>query len=170
MLVSALFCFAQNSGHYLGFDKNGYPGDDLLPALHKTFAYTGYWLNNPPGMTSNPWAGKREVIRKAGFGFLILFNGRLDVQLRGQDAAALGASDAKAAVESARSQGFPAYAVIFIDQEEGGRLLRAGGISWRVVRGRAQGRIGRRNLLLRHQCAGRPEHHLHGARRCLTFF
>ncbi len=123
VLVSALFCFAQNSGHYLGFDKNGYPGDDLLPALHKTFAYTGYWLNNPPGMTSNPWAGKREVIRKAGFGFLILFNGRLDVQLRGQDAAALGASDAKAAVESARSQGFPAYAVIFIDQEEGGRLL-----------------------------------------------
>ncbi len=118
-----VLCCAQTGGHYLGFDKNGYPGDDLLPALHKTFAYTGYWLNNPPGMTSNPWAGKRAVVRSGGFGFLILFNGRLDAQLRGQDSNALSTADAKAAVEAAQREDSPAHAVIFIDQEEGGRLL-----------------------------------------------
>jgi hypothetical protein len=48
---------------YLGFAKNGYPGDDLLSELHRTFAYTGYWLNDPPGMQTNPWAGKRAVVR-----------------------------------------------------------------------------------------------------------
>ena len=108
---------------YFGFDKNDYPGDDLLPALHRTFAYTGYWLNNPPGMSNNPWAGKRGVIRAAGFGFLVLFNGRLDAQLKGQDAAGLGREDASAAIAAAKQEGFPAGAIIFLDQEEGGSLL-----------------------------------------------
>lgn len=106
-----------------GFDKNAYPGDDLLPALHRSFAFTGYWLNNPPGMTTNPWTGKRAAVRAAGFGFVLLFNGRLDAQLRGQDAAALGLSDAASAIAAARREGFPAGAVIFLDQEEGGALL-----------------------------------------------
>ncbi len=34
---------------YLGFDRNDYPGDGNLPALRKSFAFTGFWLNNPPG-------------------------------------------------------------------------------------------------------------------------
>jgi hypothetical protein len=122
LLLQAV-CGAQTHGPYLGFDKNDYPGDDLLPGLHKTFAYIGFWLNNPPGLDSNPWAGRRAVVRAAGFGFLILFNGRLDAQLKGHDAAALGASDAKAAVEAAEREGFPARGIIFVDQEEGGRLL-----------------------------------------------
>ncbi|HEX4066287.1 MAG TPA: glycoside hydrolase domain-containing protein [Acidobacteriaceae bacterium] len=108
---------------YVGFDKNGYPGDDLLPALRKTFTYAGFWLNDPPGMNTNPWAGKRGAVRAAGFGFLILFNGRLDAQLISRDAAALGQSDAAAAVTAAKQEGFPAGAVIFLDQEEGGALL-----------------------------------------------
>jgi len=122
VLLPAL-CRAQSRPHYLGFDKNDYPGDDLLPALHKTFSYTSFWLNNPPGMTSNPWAGKRPIVRAAGFGFLILFNGRLDAELRGHDAAALGKLDAKAALAAALKDNFPAGSIIFLDQEEGGRLL-----------------------------------------------
>ncbi len=122
LLVSAV---AQGLGQrtYFGFDKNGYPGDDLLPPLHRAFAYTGYWLNNPPGMSNNPWAGKRSVVRAAGFGFLVLFNGRLDAQLKGQDAAGLGRDDASAAVTGAKQEGFPSGAIIFLDQEEGGSLL-----------------------------------------------
>ncbi len=112
---------AQNN--YIGFDKNSYPGDDLLLALHQTFAYTGYWLNNPPGMNSNPWAGKRSVARAVGFGFLILFNGRLDAQLKDRNAAELGRQDAATAVAAARREGFPAGAILFLDQEEGGSLL-----------------------------------------------
>lgn len=108
---------------YLGFDKDGYPGDALLPGLHRTFAFTGYWLNNPPGMGTNPWDGKRAVVRAAGFGFLLVFNGQLDAQLQHADAGALGRSDGAEAAAAARREGFPAGAVIFLDQEEGGALL-----------------------------------------------
>jgi hypothetical protein len=101
LLASATLASAQKT--YLGFDKNGYPGDDLLPALHKTFAWTGYWLNNPPGMNSNPWTGKRSSVSAAGFGFLVLFNGRLDAQLKGQDASTLGREDAAAAIAAAKN-------------------------------------------------------------------
>lgn len=108
---------------YVGFDQNAYPGDDWLPTLRKTFAYTGFWLNNPPGMNTNPWMGKRATVRAAGFGFLILFNGRLDAELKREDAAALGREDAAVAIDAAKREGFPAGAVIFLDQEEGGVLL-----------------------------------------------
>lgn len=121
LLLTALLSFAQHN--YLGFDKNDYPGDNLLPTLHKTFAYTGYWLNNPPGMITDPWAGKRKTIRADGFGFLILYNGRLDTELKADNPAVLGESDANAAAASAEQEGFPPHAVVFLDQEEGGRLL-----------------------------------------------
>ena len=103
ILITSLTAVAQST--YIGFDKNGYPGDDLLPALHRSFAYTGYWLNDPPGMTSNPWVGKRSVVRAAGFGFLILFDGRLDAQLRDQDGAELGREDAASAIRAAKIEG-----------------------------------------------------------------
>jgi Domain of unknown function (DUF1906) len=114
---------ARAQQNYLGFDKNGYPGDALLPALHRRFAYSGFWLNNPPGRSSNPWAGKRQAVRAAGFGFLILFNGRLDRELKRSDPAALGRADAASAARAARREGFPAHAILFLDLEEGGRML-----------------------------------------------
>jgi hypothetical protein len=113
----------QNVTHYLGFDKNDYPGDNLLPGLRRSFSYTGYWLNNPPGANSNSWTGKRAVLKANGFGFMILYNGRLDAELRGKDAASLGRSDAAAAVSAAKREGFAPGAILFLDQEEGGRLL-----------------------------------------------
>lgn len=91
---------------YFGFDRNEYPGDNLLPALRRSFSYTGYWLNNPPGAKSNGWVGKRATLKAHGFGFMILYNGRLDAQLTGKDAAALGRSDAAAAVSAAKKEGF----------------------------------------------------------------
>jgi len=109
---------------YLGFDRNDYPGDSALPALKQSFSFVGYWLNAPPGAASNTWAGKRAIVRENGFGFLVLFNGRISNQLtRPADPAALGASDAQAAIESAKREGFSSGTVIFLDQEEGGRLL-----------------------------------------------
>jgi hypothetical protein len=113
---------------FAGFDKNAYPGDDVIAALSKSFAFTGYWLNNPPGMTSNPWQGKRGFVRAQGLGFVLLFNGRLYADLKaaaahGQDATALGRNDAAVAITGARQDGFPGGAIIFLDQEEGGHLL-----------------------------------------------
>jgi hypothetical protein len=109
---------------YLGFDRNDYPGDANLEALRKTFSYAGYWLNDPPGETSNSWAGHRAAVESAGFGFLVLFNGRLYAELKSVDhAVRLGKSDAADAVAAARREGFPAGTIIFLDQEQGGRML-----------------------------------------------
>lgn len=110
------------SSAFLGFDRNEYPGDGNLQELRKTFAYAGYWLNDPPGARTNTWAEKRCKLEAAGFGFLVLFNGRLYQEL-GTSAAELGKADALAAVAAAKREGFPAQTVIFLDQEEGGRLL-----------------------------------------------
>ena len=107
---------------YLGFDRNDYPGDASLPILRQTFSYAGYWLNNPPGEKSNPWIGKRKLVESSGFGFLVLFNGRLARQLQ-HGAAALGRSDGNAAVTAARREGFPSHTIIFLDLEEGGGML-----------------------------------------------
>lgn len=105
-----------------GFDRNEYPGDDNLKELRGTFAYAGYWLNNPPGSKTNTWTGKRGKIEAAGFGFLVLFNGRLYRELK-VNAAELGKADAKAATAAARREGFPMRTIVFLDQEQGGRLL-----------------------------------------------
>jgi len=109
---------------YLGFDRNDYPGDANLKALRQTFSYTGYWLNNPPGERTNSWAGHRAAVESAGFGFLVLFNGRLYGELKSvANATRLGPSDAQAAVSAARREGFPRATIIFLDQEQGGRML-----------------------------------------------
>jgi hypothetical protein len=113
-----------NQNSYLGFDRNDYPGDQNLAALRRTFSFAGYWLNTPPGAKQNAWTGKRQTIRNAGFGFLVLFSGRLDAELKkAGDAGAQGHSDAETALAAAHREGFPRGTVIFLDQEEGGRML-----------------------------------------------
>src|SRR5271156_5441603 len=109
---------------YLGFDRNTYPGDANLKVLHQTFSYSGYWLNNPPGERANTWTGHRSAVESAGFGFLVLFNGRLYAELKSVARATKpGPSHRQAAAAGARREGFPARAVIFLDQEQGGRML-----------------------------------------------
>ena len=114
----------ENPPSYLGFDRNNYPGDQNLKVLRETFSYTGFWLNHPPSARTNTWSGKRKMLQSAGFGFLVLFNGRLFNELKSVSyASKLGKSDAQAAVAAARREGFPARTVIFLDQEQGGRML-----------------------------------------------
>ena len=107
---------------YLGFDRNDYPGDANLQILRQTFSFTGYWLNNPPDAKTNTWTGKRAKLASAGFGFLVLYNGRLDKELK-RNPTALGQLDAQAAVASVQREGFAAGTIIFLDIEEGGRML-----------------------------------------------
>ena len=112
---------------YVGFDSNDYPGDEALPRLRRHFAFVGYWLNNPPGEHQNSWVGKREALIHNGFGFLVLSNGRLESEIKkskrsGTPAASLGSKDAEAAVAAAQRERFAAHTIIFLDQEEGGRL------------------------------------------------
>ena len=125
---------ASGTTQYVGFDRNEYPGDDALPALRRHFSFVGYWLTNPPGAQgtgeqSNSWKGKREVLVKHGFGFLVLANGKEDAEIlkaqktSGKTAEAIGRQDAMAAVSAAKAERFPAGTILFLDQEEGGRLL-----------------------------------------------
>jgi hypothetical protein len=127
LVIVLAFFFSSTSSFaqtYLGFDRNAYPGDANLKALRQTFSYTGYWLNHPPGERTNTWSGHRAAVESAGFGFLVLFNGRLYAELKSvARATKLGHSDAQAAAAAARREGFPAKTIIFLDQEQGGRML-----------------------------------------------
>jgi Domain of unknown function (DUF1906) len=111
----------------VGFDSNEYPGDAALPALRRHFSFTGYWLTIPPGAHHNSWIGKRNILLSNGFGFLVLANGKTDAQISrakraGTTPAALGAKDAAIAVAAAKREHFPPQTILFLDQEEGGRL------------------------------------------------
>jgi hypothetical protein len=113
-----------SASSYLGFDRNNYPGDENLKILRQTFSYAGFWLNHPPSARTNTWSGKRKTLQSAGFGFLVLFNGRLFNELKSVSyAGKLGKADAQTAVAAARREGFPAKTIIFLDQEQGGRML-----------------------------------------------
>lgn len=120
---------APRSGEpFVGFDRNDFPGDDTMSSMRKLFSFTGYWLTNPPGENANTWTGKRELLRSQGWGFLVLANGKLDAEIlkakkRGTSPAELGKNDAANAITAAKREGFPPQTIIFLDQEEGGRLL-----------------------------------------------
>jgi hypothetical protein len=119
---------ASDNRLYRGFDRNDYLGDATMAQMHNTFAFTGYWLTNPPGEDANSWLGKRDVLRQQGWGFLVLANGRLDAEIlkaqkHGTAPSALAQQDAAIAVAAAKTEGFPAHTILFLDQEEGGRLL-----------------------------------------------
>lgn len=115
-----------NSSAYLGFDLNDYPGDDALPVLRKTFSFTSYWLGPPPGEKRTTWLGKRTLLKSHGFGFVVLYNGRLSKNLRSPaDAKQKGTLDGQSTAKLARQEGFPPGTIIFLDIEEGGRLSPA---------------------------------------------
>ena len=120
--MTTLASLAQSA--YLGVDRNDYPGDRVMKELRQTFAFTGYWLNSPPGEKRNTWEGHRKAVEELGYGYLLLFNGREYSNLKASgNAARVGRSDAAAAVHSAQREGFPKKSIIFLDQEQGGRML-----------------------------------------------
>jgi hypothetical protein len=66
------------------------------------------------------------LLQSQGFGFVVLYNGRLTKNLKSNpDAKQKGTTDAENAVALARQEGFPAGTIIFLDIEEGGRLSPA---------------------------------------------
>ena len=124
LLAASQASIAQQHPTFLGMDRNDYPGDADMQLLRKTFVFTGYWLNNPPGAERNTWTGKRAHLQTLGYGFLVLFNGREYKELKASgDAGGVGSRDAFAAVRAASSEGFPQKTIIFLDQEQGGRML-----------------------------------------------
>ena len=133
MVIAALFAVVAQSRvfsapresekNYLGFDRNIYPGDDALPILRKTFAFSSFWLSPPPGEKSNTWTGKRELLRVQGFCFAVLYLGPASGELKTRTLAKVrGTRDGEQAAASAKAEGFSRGTIIFLDIEEGGRL------------------------------------------------
>ena len=111
---------------YLGFDRNMYPGDAGMKALRHDFAFTSYWLSAPPGEKVSAWHGKREFIHSLGYGFVVLYNGRGQREIKNAKiAASLGEGDAHVTAAAAKLEGFPANTIVFLDIEEGGLLSPA---------------------------------------------
>jgi len=111
---------------YLGFDRNDYPGDAGMTELRKEFTFAGYWLTAAPGGKTESWAGKRRVMEKQGWGFLLLVRGRaVDSVRTAASAKVKGVADARTAVRRALAEGFGRGAIIFLDVEDGGRLPAA---------------------------------------------
>jgi Domain of unknown function (DUF1906) len=118
--VSAL---SSETTAYLGFDRNVYPGDDALPILRRTFAFSGYWLGPPPGEKINTWQGKRSLMQSHGFGFAALYRARQASELKKDTQARQKALvDAHNAATAAKAEGFAPRTIIFLDIEDGGRL------------------------------------------------
>ncbi len=109
---------------YLGLDLNNYPGDANLKTLHQTFSYTGYWLNAPPGERTNTWVGTSRCgrVRRIRISSAVQWPS-LRAAENIANATRLGRSDAASAVAAARREGFPKATIIFLDQEQGGRML-----------------------------------------------
>ena len=122
LLLCGSVCALPAQKRYLGFDRNSYPGEVALATQRKTFDYTSDWLNVPPGAKVNTWKGKRALLKKQGFGFLVLFNGR-NASALGSRARALGLADGRTAVAAAAREGFAPGVLIFLDQEQGGRMM-----------------------------------------------
>jgi hypothetical protein len=124
LATTSLLSAQTGAQSYLGLDRNDYPGDASMVSLRETFAFTGYWLNRPPGANRNTWTGKRKPLQTMGYGFLLLFDGREYKQLKTSgNAARVGTNDAATAIQAAKREGFPNHAIIFLDQEQGGRML-----------------------------------------------
>ncbi len=106
-----------------------YPGDAALP--EPCTATSPSPDSGSPIRPERPGTRGRQsatLLRQAGFGFLVLANGKLDKEIlaaarSGTTPARLGQRDAAAAVAAARREGFPPQTILFLDQEEGGRML-----------------------------------------------
>jgi hypothetical protein len=94
--------------------------------LRKTFSFTGYWLGPAPGEKINSWHGKRELLRSHGFGFAVLYRAPPSGEIKTEGAAKQrGVLGGRNAAASAKSEGFAAQTIVFLDIEEGGRLSAA---------------------------------------------
>ena len=66
---------------YLGFDRNAYPGNATSKPCTKLSPTPATGSTILPAKRQT-WSGHRAAVESAGFGFLVLFNGRLYAELK----------------------------------------------------------------------------------------
>jgi Domain of unknown function (DUF1906) len=129
-------------GRYLGFDTHTYPGDRKMlawkNAKNAPYDWVGYYLPDTPCHGDRSWAGKRDTLKKMGWGVAVVYVGqqtwdRTPRKLSPAQLASLkkrrvtcnadllsadrGSSEALDAVRKAEAEGFPHGTVVFLDIE-----------------------------------------------------
>lgn len=116
-----------------GFDTRDYPGDGVMEAWRASSPYrwVGYYLP-APCYTGTSWEGKRETLRRMGWGVAVLFVGEQDWATADPAPADAdqpprctrynltperGAADAAAAARAAAAEGFGTGTVVYLDVE-----------------------------------------------------
>ena len=114
---------------HAGFDRLGYPGDDVMQHLwnNTNLAWTGFYLAPAPSQPNTSWMSKAALLRGMGWGLAPIFVGQ---QLAGGPgahnlSAAQGTTDAARAVELANTAAIGDGSVIYLDIEAGGGLPQA---------------------------------------------
>ena len=108
---------------YLGFDRNEYPGDDQLAELRRQLCLCGILAQYAPGQLAKFLAGQARTPDRA---WLWISNSlqwapRCRTSRQGCGRARPGGCRERGLRRESR--GFSAGAILFLDQEEGGRLL-----------------------------------------------
>lgn len=111
---------------HLGFDRSGYPGDDVMQSLFDStpLAFVGAYLAPAPSHPDTGWMTKVPQLRAAGWGILPIFVGQQAAGGQGSHTltAAQGATDAAQAADLANTAGLDPGSVIYLDVEIGGML------------------------------------------------
>ena len=100
---------------YLGFDIGEYPGDTAMRNFitpNTPFHFTGFYLPSEANSYNTSWMNKRSFLQGLGYGFAILYVGRLRTELTYQR----GQTDGDEAVNKAIKAGFT-DGVIYLDVE-----------------------------------------------------
>jgi hypothetical protein len=114
---------------HLGFDRSSYPGDSVMQSLWDStpLGYVGAYLAPAPSHSNTAWMGKVALLQSMGWGFLPVYVGQQAPGGPGSHTltSTQGTTDASDAAGLAKTAGFDAGAVIYLDVEVGGTLTQA---------------------------------------------
>lgn len=130
------------SGTWLGFDTQTYPGDEKMRvwrnAPNAPYTWVGFYLPAAPCHKGTSWSGKRQTLIDMKWGLAVVYVGQqtwgrtprlltdkqlANLQRRGATcnadflSADRGAAEGLDAIRSTRAEGFPTGTVIFLDIE-----------------------------------------------------
>lgn len=133
---------AAEHGRYLGFDTHTYPGDGNMlawrNAANAPYDWVGYYLPNTPCHEDRSWSGKRDTLKKMGWGIAVVYVGQQSwnrtprrltpaqlarLRKRGVTcdadylSADRGATEGIDAIRKTEAEGFPHGTVVFLDVE-----------------------------------------------------
>ncbi|HSQ24275.1 MAG TPA: glycoside hydrolase domain-containing protein [Pyrinomonadaceae bacterium] len=107
---------------FLGFDRSGYPGDNIMQRLRieARIDFTGFYLAPAPSHGDTGWMSKRTFLQGLGFGFAPVYVGQQQSPPGSLNlTSAQGHIDGANAAGLSRQADFPAGSVIYLDVETG---------------------------------------------------